>query len=63
MLIYTYMYMYMYMCTIYTCIHAYIYMYTYIRIQFLPLGRETCSACEPGTYSIGGGRKYMRFKP
>ena len=27
--------------------------------QYLPLGRESCASCEPGTYSIGGGKKFM----
>ena len=30
--------------------------------QYLPLGREACASCEPGTYSIGGGRKYMSWE-
>ena len=30
--------------------------------QFLPLGRAACSPCEPGSYSIGGGRKYMSWE-
>jgi len=30
--------------------------------QYLPLGRESCSLCEPGTYSIGGGEKYMSWE-
>jgi hypothetical protein len=29
--------------------------------QYLPLGREACSPCEPGSYSIGGGHKYMSW--
>ncbi|EKX51696.1 hypothetical protein GUITHDRAFT_102302 [Guillardia theta CCMP2712] len=30
--------------------------------QYLPLGKPTCSPCEPGTYSIGGGEKYMNWE-
>jgi len=29
--------------------------------QYLPLGRSECNSCEPGTYSIGGGNKYMSW--
>lgn len=30
--------------------------------EYLPLGEPGCAPCEPGTYSVGGGSKYMNWE-